>query len=142
MWALAGGASFMVESYLAFASAFAAARDFLYGAPIAIGRCHNDFILSPANTCDSSAGAWTRYGADIAVTAVVFRIIGERWGASAVVAGAVGALIAVRFAPRDTNGAVWLLPAWLLMVLAAVIAGYLGSRGVSGGRGLVGRIVR
>ena len=134
--ALAG--SFIVVTYFMLASGLSPARTYLYGGPIAIGLCHNDFVFLTSNTCASDAEAWSRYLADIVLVALFFGLIGGVAGIEAQVFATAGALVGVRLALRDGNGAVQIVPSWLVMIAIAAIAGYVGPRIL---RGAV-RIVR
>lgn len=115
--------SVVVVTAFAFVSAIAGARDYLYGGPIPIGSCHVDFMLLGMNSCESGPSAWITYIVDIALVAVVFGLIGGLGGPAAIVAATLLVLVAIRFAPRDQNGAVETVWSWLVNLFTAIAGG-------------------
>jgi hypothetical protein len=132
--ALAG--SFLVVTYFVVVSGLSPARTYLYGGPIAIGLCHNDFVFLTANTCASGTDAWARYVIDIALVAILLIGIGGVAGPGALVFATAGALLGVRLSLHDARGAVHIVPSWLIIVAIAIAASYIGPRAVAYLRGL------
>jgi hypothetical protein len=117
--------AFIVVTYFTLLSGIAGARDYFYGGPIPIGRCHADFAFLGQNACDSGALAWLLFAVDVALVALFFAVIGERGGPGALAAAMAAALIAVQLAPRDGTGAVVPILAWMFIGLAALLAAFL-----------------
>ncbi|HEV8229197.1 MAG TPA: hypothetical protein VGQ86_04490 [Candidatus Limnocylindria bacterium] len=109
--------SFVLETSLAFKSAFAVRRDYDYGGPLAVGHCHNDFVLSPASACSTS---WPIFAIDIALTAVVLMLIMRRWGSGPGLLGSLAGLAALPFIPRSPDGTVQIQVTWIVMMLVVV----------------------
>jgi hypothetical protein len=109
-----------IESYITVGSGFTRAHDYLYGAPFAVGLCHNDALLSLASSCSFS---WPLFLLDIALTAALLIAIAEPGGVIGLVGGILAALLTVRVFPPAADGAVDLVPLWLAtIVVAGVIA--------------------
>jgi hypothetical protein len=124
-WIVAFVGAAVVESYITIESGLAHAHDYLYGAPLAIGQCHNDSLFALGNSCPFS---WPLFIANIALTAAVFAGAAEAAGLVGPLAGILGALLSVRLFPRGADGAVELVPLWLTamalgLLFALAIAG-------------------
>lgn len=85
--AIAVAGAVVTEALFALNSSFAAAVDYRYGAPLEVGRCHHDFLLSPASGCSfDGVGLQVNF----ALAAAFLMLMGALWGRLSLALGGIG----------------------------------------------------
>lgn len=115
---VAVASSIALELEIVLFSGFALARDYLYGAPIPVGTCHNDALLSTTSGCNFSPAL---FAVDVTATALVLLVCLRFGGLIGMVPGTVAAAIIIWRFPRAPDSTIDLVPMWLVAMVAALL---------------------